>query len=125
MPKLDLNTIHNIGALERTQLLTFLSPSKTFNVVGYLLTANRTYFLHFEDTAAWLHVCTQFPPPLYETGKIFVPYTTYYQDTVTYFVPITRQTLVCATRICCDKSLEPFGVLDPDNDDNYEPTPKN
>ena len=49
----ELNTLHTICELERTQLLTILAMSvKNPQLAGFLLTGNRSNFLYVEGSTA-------------------------------------------------------------------------
>ena len=51
----ELNTLHTVCELERTQLLTILAMSvKNPQSAGFLLTGNRSNFLYVEGSTAWL-----------------------------------------------------------------------
>ena len=51
----ELNTLHTVCELERTQLLTILAMSvKNLQIAGFLLTGNRGTFLYVEGSTAWL-----------------------------------------------------------------------
>ena len=52
----ELNTLHIICELERAQLLTILAMSVKNQLVGFLLTGNRSNFLYVEGSTAWLYV---------------------------------------------------------------------
>ena len=52
----ELNTLHTVCELERTQLLTILAMSvKNPQLAGFLLTGNRSNFLYVEGSTAWLY----------------------------------------------------------------------
>ena len=54
----ELNTLHTVCELERTQLLTILAMSvKNPQLAGFLLTGNRCNFLYVEGSTAWLYDC--------------------------------------------------------------------
>ena len=57
----ELNTLHTICELERTQLLAILAMSvKNHQLAGFLLTGNRSNLLYVEGSTAWLYDCPQF-----------------------------------------------------------------
>ena len=50
----ELDTLHYICELERTQLLTILAMSvQNQQLAGFLLTGNRSNFLYVEGSTAW------------------------------------------------------------------------
>ena len=68
----ELNTVHTVCELERTQLLTILAMSvKNPQLAGFLLTGNRSNFLYVEGSTAWLYDCPHFISPLYKADKCF------------------------------------------------------
>ena len=88
----ELNTLHHICELERTQLLTLLAMSvENPKIAGYLSTGNRSEFLYVEGSKAKLYDISQIVSTLYETDKGFDCILKTYQDSVTYIDPITRQ----------------------------------
>ena len=68
----ELNTLHTVCELERTQLLTILAMSvKNTQLAGFLLTGNRSNFQYVEGSTAWLYDCPHFLSPLYKADKSF------------------------------------------------------
>ena len=68
----ELNTLHTVCELERTQLLTILAMSvKNPQLAGFLLTGNRSNFLYVEGSTAWLYDCPHFISPLCRADKCF------------------------------------------------------
>ena len=68
----ELNTLHTVCELERTQLLTILAMSvRNPQLTGSLLTGNRSNFLYVEGSTAWLYDCPHFISPLYKADKCF------------------------------------------------------
>ena len=68
----ELNTLHTVGELERTQLLTILAMSvKNPQLAGFLLTRSRSNFLYVDGSTACLYDCLHFISPLYRTDKCF------------------------------------------------------
>ena len=66
----ELNTLHTVCELERTQVVTILAMSvKNSQLAGFLLTGNRSNFLYVEGSTAWLHDCPHFISPLYKADK--------------------------------------------------------
>ena len=62
----ELNTLHTICEVERTQLLTILALSvKNPQLAGFLLTQNRSNFLYVEGSTTWLYDCPHHLSPLY------------------------------------------------------------
>ena len=52
----ELNTLHSICEVERTQLLTILAMFvKNPQLAGFLFTKNGSNFLYVEGSTAWLY----------------------------------------------------------------------
>ena len=114
----ELNTLHTLCELGRTQLLTILAMSvKSPQLAGFLLTGNRSNFLYDEGSTAWLYDCPQFISPLYRADKCFDRIPIHYRETIMYVDPITRQTFNYATPINCGNIPQNIIELDPDTDD--------
>ena len=87
----ELNTLHTICEVERTQLLTILAMSvKNPQPASFLLT--QSTFLNVEGSTAWLYDCPHHLPPLYKAEQCYDKIPVNYIDTVMYVDPITRQT---------------------------------
>ena len=114
----ELNTLHTVCELERTQFLTILAMSvKNPQLAGFLLTGNRSNFLYVEGSTAWLYDCPHFVSPLYRADKCFDRIPIHYRETIMYVDPITRQTFNYATPIECGNNPQNIIELDPDADD--------
>ena len=114
----ELNTLHTICELERTQLLTILAMSvKNPQLAGFLLTGNRSNFLYVEGSTAWLYDCPHFISPLYNADNCSDRIPIHYRETIMYVDPITRQTFNYATPIECGNNPQNIIELDPDTDD--------
>ena len=89
----ELNTLHTVCELERTQLLTVLAMSvKNPQLPGFVLTRNRSNFLYVEGSTAWLYDCSHFISPLYKADKCFDRIPIHNRETILYVDPIIRQT---------------------------------
>ena len=94
----ELNTLHIVCELKKTQLLTLLAmPVKIPQLAGFLLTGNRSIFLYVEGSTAWLYDFPHFISPLYRADKCFDRIPIHYRETVMYVDPKTRQTFTYAT----------------------------
>ena len=114
----ELNTLHAVCELQRTQLLTILAMSvKNPQLAGFLLTGNRSNFLYVEGSTAWLYGCPQFISLLYKADKCFDRIPKHYKETIMYVDPITRQTFNYAAPIQCGNNPQNNFELDPDTDD--------
>ena len=114
----ELNHLHTVCELERTQLLTILAMSvKNPHLTGFLLTGNRSNFLYVEGSTAWLYDCPHFISPSYKADKCFDRILIHYRETIMYVDPMTRQTFNYATTIECGNNPQNFIELDPDTGD--------
>ena len=72
----ELNTLHTVCELERTQLLTVLAMSvENPQLAGFLLTGNRSNFLYVEGSTAWLYVALIFYHLYIEQIKALIEFT--------------------------------------------------
>ena len=114
----ELNTLHTVCELGRTQLLTILAMSvKNPQLACFLLTGNRSNFLYVEGSTAWLYDCPPFISPLYKANKCFDRIPIHYRETIMYVDPITRQTFIYAAPIESGNNPQNIIELDPDTDD--------
>ena len=62
----ELETLHQLCELERTQILQSLALA-VLNIpyAGYLLSGNRSNFLDYEGNIWWFYICTKKVSPLY------------------------------------------------------------
>ena len=123
----ELNTLHTICELEKTQLLTILAMSvKNPQLAGFLLIGSRSNFLYVEGSTARLYDCPHFISPLYKADKCFDRIPIHYRETIMYVDPITRQTFNYATLIECGNNPQNIIELDPDSNDGdfYVLTPE-
>ena len=118
-------TLTQLCEIERTQILTISSSAQTNPLMaGYLLTGNRSNFIHIEGASLWLYECQYYFLPLYtHKEKCFDKIPFYHQDTIYYVDPISRQTYSIATEITCDGYPANIIALDPDGNDYYLLTP--
>ena len=59
-------TLTQLCEIERTQILTISSSAQTNPLMaGYLLTGNRSNFVHIEGASLWLYECQYYFLPLY------------------------------------------------------------
>ena len=66
MTTAEISTLTQLCKLERTQILTILSFAQTKHYIdGYLITGNRSNFVHFEGASLGLYVCHHHLLPLY------------------------------------------------------------
>ena len=91
----ELNTLHTVCELERTQLLTILATSvKNPQLAGFLLPGNRSNFLYVEGSTAWLYDCLNFISPLCKADKCFERIPKHYRETIMYVDPKQDKDLI-------------------------------
>ena len=101
----ELNTLHTICEVTRTQLSTILEMSvKNPKFAGSILTQNRSKFLYVEGSTAWLCDCPHHLSPLYIAEQCYDKIPGNYLDTVMYVDPITHQTFEYANQISCENN---------------------
>ena len=62
----ELETLHQLCELERTQILQSLALAVLkIPYAGYLLSGNRSNFLDYEGNILWFYTCTKKLSPLY------------------------------------------------------------
>ena len=62
----ELETLHQLCELERTQILQSLALAQLkIPYAGYLLSGNRSNFLDYEGNILWFYTCTKKVSPLY------------------------------------------------------------
>ena len=62
----ELETLHQLCELERTQILQSLALAVLkIPYAGYLLSGNRSNFLDYEGNILWFYTCTKKVSPLY------------------------------------------------------------
>ena len=87
----ELNIIHHICELERTQLITIIALAfQNHDFAGYVSTGIRSKFLYVEDTTACLKDCPHFFPSRYEFDKGYFCIPKKYQENVMYIDPIEK-----------------------------------
>ena len=85
----ELNTLHTICEVERTQLLSNLAMS--VKILKTVLTQNPSNYLYVECSTAWLYGSHRHLSPLYIAEQCYDKIPVNYLDIVMYVDPITRQ----------------------------------
>ena len=66
MSLLELETLHQLCELERTQILQSLALAVLkIPYAGYLLAGNRSNFIDYEGNILWFYTCSKKVSPLY------------------------------------------------------------
>ena len=89
----ELNAIHLICEIERTQMLTLLALSfQNPQHGGYYLNGNSSNFLYVERSTAWLYDSPQLHSLVFEADTCFDSTRIYHQNNVKCIDLKTRQT---------------------------------
>ena len=121
----EINKLTQFCEIERTQTLTILSSAQTNPfMAGYLLTGNRSNFVCIAGVSLWLFEWYHYLSPFYtHKEKCSDRISIYYQDTIYYVDPISRQKHSFATEIACDSNPGKTIALELDGTDYYLLTP--
>ena len=97
----ELNNLHTVCELEKNQLLTIIAMSvQNPQLAGFLLTGNRSNFLFFEGSAAWLYDCRRF---CRHFVVLFLLYTKLIDALIVYLY--TLKVLFCTSTPLQDKPI--------------------
>ena len=123
----ELETLHHLCELERTQVLQSLELAvlKT-HLAGYLLSGNRSIFIDYEGNILWYYTCTKKVSPLYvfEDERCYKRIPIFYKNKVRFVDTLSRRTCFWDTAV-------PFGSenihnvvqVNPDEDNYHLFTP--
>ena len=78
------------STMSKLETITALAI-QNLQIAGYFFKGTRKKFLYVEGITAWLNDCPQFVSTLYEVDELFDYILIYYQGTVIYIDPISRQ----------------------------------
>ena len=126
---LENNFLHLLCIQEQTQLLTNLALSINDPLLsGFLLTGNRSTFALVEGPIIWLYTCkTELSPLFIAKDRCYDNIPIFYEDTLQFVHPLSRQTKQIARPIPCKNIPQNLIALDPsdENSDWYMlmPTP--
>ena len=121
MTTTEINTLTQLWEFERIKLLTILSSAQNNPfMAGYLLSGNKIIFNRMEGASLCLYECQQNFSPLYtHKEKYFDKIPIYYQVTIYYVDPLSRQTYLFASQIACDGNPANTIAVDPDGIETY------
>ena len=121
----DLKVLQNICELERMQLQTVLALAiESPALAGYLLTGNRSNFIHIDGNIAYLFACKQELSPLYLDGKCYNKIPVWFNQQIKYVDKVTRELQDTAIEESCTTN-DNLITLDPDEENSwYILTPK-
>ena len=94
MPLSELETLHQLCELERTQILQSLALAVLkIPYAGYLLSGNRSNFLDYEGNILWFYTCTKKVSPLYvfENKRCYKRIPIFYENKVHFVDTLSRR----------------------------------
>ena len=123
----ELETLHQLCELERTQILQSLALAVLkIPYAGYLLSGNRSNFLDYEGNILWFYTCTKKVSPLYvfEDKRCYKRIPIFYKNKVHFVDTLSRRTYFWDTAVPCGSENSHNVVqLNPDEDKYYLLTP--
>ena len=120
----ELETLHQLCELERTQILQSLSLAVLkLPYAGYLLSGNRSNFIDYEGKILCYYTCTKKVSPLYvfEDKRCYKRIPIFYKNKVYFVDTLSRRTYSWDTAVPCG-SEDSLNVvqLNPDEDKYYQ-----
>ena len=123
----ELETLHYLCELERTQILQSLALAVlTIPYAGHLLSGNRSNFINYEGNILWYYICTKKVSPLYvfEDKRCYKRISIFYKNKVHFVDTLSRRTYFWYTAVPCGSEKSHNAVqLNPDEDKYYLLTP--
>ena len=123
----ELETLHHLCELERTQILQSLALAVLkITYAGYLVSGNRSKFLNYEENMLWYYICTKNISPLYvfEDKRYYKRIPRFYKSKVHFVDTLSRRTCFWHTAVLCGSEKSHNVVqLNPDEDKYYLLTP--
>ena len=119
----ELETFHRLCELERTQILQSLALGVLKEpYAGYLLSRNRSNFLHYEGNILLFYTCTKKVSPLYvfEDKRCYKRIPIFYKNKVHFVDTLSGRTYFWDTAVPCGSENSHNVVqLNPDEEKNY------
>ena len=123
----ELETLHHLCELERTQILQSLALAVLkIPCAGYLLSGNRSIFIGYERNILWYYNCTKKISPLYvfEDKRCYKRIPIFYKNKVHFVDTLSRRTYFWDTAVPCGSQNSHNVVqLNPEEDNYYLLTP--
>ena len=123
----ELETLHQLCELERTQILQSLALAVLkIPYGGYFLSGNRSNFIDYEGNILWYYTCTKKVSPLYvfEDKRCYKNIPKFYKNKVNFVDTLSRRTYYWDTAVPCGSKISHNVVqLNPDEDTYYLLTP--
>ena len=116
----ELETLHQLCELERTQILLSI-PLAVLIIpyAGYLLSSNRSNFIDYEGNILWYYTCTKKVSPLYvfEHKRRYKRIPKLYKNKVYFVDTLSRRTYFWDTAVpCASENSHKVVQLNPDED---------
>ena len=123
----ELETLHQLCELERTQILQSLALTVLkIPDAGDLLSGNRSNFFNNEGNILWYYICTKKLSPLYvfEDKRCYKRIPIFYKNKVYFVDTLSRRTYFWDTAVTCgSKNSHNVVQLNTDKNKNYLLTP--
>ena len=100
----ELETLHQLCELERTQILQSLALAVLKKpYAGYLLSGNRSNFFDYDGNILWFYTCTKKVSPLYvfEDKRCYKRIPIFYKNKVHFVDTLSRRTYFWDTAVPC------------------------
>ena len=127
MSLLELETLHQLCELERTQILQSLALAVLkIPYAGYLLSGNRSNFIDYGGNVLWYYTCTKKESPLYvfDDKRCYNRIPIFYKNKVHFVDTHSLITYFWDTAVPCgSKNSHNIVQLNPDEDQYYLLTP--
>ena len=104
----ELETLHQLCELERTQILQSLALAVLkMTYAGYLLSEIRSNFLDYKGNILWFYTCTKKVSPLYvfEDIRRYKRIPIFYKDKVHFVDTLSRRTFFWIPQSHVDKKI--------------------
>ena len=122
----ELETLHQLCELERTQILQSLALAVLKIPYAGYLSGNRSNFLDYEGNILWFYTCTKKVSPLYvfEDKRCYKRIPIFYKNKVHFVDTLSRRTYFWDTAVPCGSENSHNVIqLNPDEDKYYLLTP--
>ena len=123
----ELETLHQLRELERTQILQSLAQAVLkIPYAGYLVSGNRSNFIDYEGDLLWYYTCTKKVSPLnvFEDKRCYKRIPIIFKNKVHFVDTLSQRTYFWDTVVPCgSESSHNIVQLNPDENKNYLLTP--
>ena len=119
----ELETLHQLCELERTQILQSLALAVLrISYAGCILSGNRSNCFDYEGNIIWYYTRTKKVSPLYvfEDKRCYKRIPIFFKNKVNFVVTLSRRTFFWETAVPCgSKNSHNVVLLNPDEDKYY------